>query len=753
MAKLTAGGGWQAIRYTLRKARQVGPIRLWKAMRTRNVCKTCAVGMGGQRGGMVNEAGHFPEFCKKSMQAMVADMQGRIDPAFFEKYSIDDLKALTPRELEALGRIVDPLVAGPGDTHFRVTDWTGAIRTVTERLSETRPERAFFYASGRSSNEAGFLLQLLARVYGTNHVSNCSYYCHQASGVGLKESLGTPTATIELDDLDQCDLLFLIGGNPASNHPRLMSTMTRLRRRGGKVIVVNPVRELGMCRFKVPSDIQSLLGDDEIATLYVQPKIGGDIAFMAGLAKSVIENDWADLGFVDQHTEGYDAVRQLLDAVPWEQIEAGSGVPRHVIEEAAAEYGRSERAVFAWTMGITHHLHGVENVQWIVNLALLRGMVGKPGAGLMPIRGHSNVQGMGTVGVSPAVRDAALEGLRSLGIEPPNVKGHDTLAALEASHAGAMDYALCLGGNLYGASPDSTFVESALARVRTVTYLSTTLNTGHVLGRGETTVILPVLARDEETQSTTQESMFNFVRLSDGGTRRQAGPRSEVDIITDIAEGSVRGRGSLDWTALKDHEAIRKLIARLVPSLERIKEIGASKVEFHIPGRLIHEPQFATPDGKAQFRAHALPDGPELMPDQLLLMTVRSEGQFNTVVYEEEDLYRGQERRDVILMSGWDMQAMGLRQDQLVTVTSEAGAMEGIRVRDIDIAKGCAVMYFPEANILVPRRADPKSKTPAYKQVLVTVKPASRLSGNGALIRLSSEPAHRRASRQRMKSC
>ncbi|MGV3618718.1 MAG: FdhF/YdeP family oxidoreductase [Fimbriimonas sp.] len=726
MRKVTSGGGWQAIRYTLRKAQEVGPVRFYRAMRSNNACKTCALGMGGQLGGMRNEARRFPEVCKKSFQAMAADMQGRIEPRFFATYSLDQLKGLSPRELEYCGRIADPLIAGPNDTHYRPISWDEALDHVAGALKATPPQRSFFYTSGRSSNEAGLLINLLARCYGTNHISNCSYYCHQASGVGLYDSLGTGTSTVSLEDVEKCDLLFLIGGNPASNHPRLMTLLKELRKRGGKVIVINPVKEIGLVNFKVPSDIKSMLLGSEIASTYVQPTIGGDVALLVGVAKSLLERGAVDAAYIAASTEGYEAVRDYLAAVTWEEIEGGSGVARAEIEHVADVYAKSERAIFSWTMGITHHRHGVENVQWIVNLALMRGMIGREGAGVMPIRGHSNVQGLGSIGVTPALRQAAIERLGSIGIHPPAWAGYDTMAAMEAAGRGEMDFALILGGNLYGANPDSTFTGEALGKVDTVVYMSTTLNTGHAHGLGKTTIILPVLVRDEEAQSTTQESMFNYVRLSDGGPQRHEGPRSEVDVLAEVAHRTLGEGGPLDWPKLKDHEEIRKLIARLVPGFEATESIGKTKQEFHIPGRVMHESKFPRPGGRAAFRPHPIPVPEPLAADQVRMMTVRSEGQFNSVVYEEKDIYRNQERRDVILMNPQDIARMGLTPDQRVDLRSEAGTMYGILVREFDIARGGALMYYPEANVLVPRGVDPRSKTPAFKAVTVTVTPSRR---------------------------
>jgi molybdopterin-dependent oxidoreductase alpha subunit len=723
MRKLKSGGGWQAVRYSVRLGHEVGYLPLWKAMTSRNACKTCALGMGGQQGGMRNETGHFPEVCKKSFQAMAADMRGRIDPDFFATYSIAQLRTLSSRELELTGRIADPLLAEPGATHYRVTPWEEAIPRVSEAMREAGPRRSFFYSSGRSSNEAGFVLQLLARVFGTNHVNNCSYYCHQASGVGLMDSIGSATATISLEDLEQSDLVFLIGGNPASNHPRLMTSLMRLRNRGGHVVVVNPVRELGLRRFRVPSNVASMLFGTEIASTYAQIGIGGDIAFLAGVAKGLLERGAFEGSFIGSATEGFEAVRSYVSDLPWQEIERRSGVPKSVIDEVAERYAKAERVVFAWTMGITHHEHGVENVQWIVNLALMRGMVGKPGAGLMPVRGHSNVQGLGTVGVAPYMAKAAVEGLTALGVPVPAFKGYDTLSAMEAAERGEMDFALCLGGNLYGANPDAQFASSALAKLGTVVYLSTTLNTGHAHGLGRQTLILPVLARDEERQVTTQESMFNFVRLSDGGIERYKGPWSEVDVLAEAAD-RLLGSEPIDWFKLKDHDEVRRLIARLVPKLKEIEKISETRKEFSIPGRVLHQPKFATESGRAAFHAHPIPEPPALRSDELRIMTVRSEGQFNTVVYDEEDLYRNQERRDVILMSAGDIRRLGLSVDQRVDVRNATGCVEGMLVREFDIAPGGALMYYPEANALVPRSVDPRSRTPAFKSVVASVRPS-----------------------------
>ena len=748
MRRVKTGGGWRAIKYSLTMANKVGWWKFWKAMRSQNACKTCAVGMGGQRGGMVNEAGHFPEVCKKSFQAMVSDMQGAIKPAFFQEYSIAKLKTFSPRELESCGRLSFPVIATAGATHYQPISWNDALGKLAAQLKSAGPMKSFFYASGRSSNEAGFLLQLFARLFGTNYVNNCSYYCHQASGVGLTSSLGTGTATVSLEDLEHADFVMLLGGNPASNHPRLMRSLMQVRRAGGQVVVINPVKELGLMKFRVPSDVRSMLFGCEIASLYLQPHIGGDIGFLTGLAKHILETNQQDQPFIDSATEGFEEYRQHVQQISWEEIEQQSGIHRDDIRGAAMMYLNSRRAVFAWTMGITHHLHGVDNVRSIVNVALLRGMVGRPHAGLLPIRGHSNVQGIGTVGVTPTLKAGIIERMvKRLGVQPPTQPGLDTMACMHAADRGELTTALCLGGNLYGSNPDSVFAHRALAKLQQITYMNTTLNTTHAWGLGQETIILPVLARDEEPQPTTQESMFNFVRFSQGGPSRVPEARSEVSILSELGQrvfspftkGELEGVQSadsnptqpplqkgrsnstpVDWKSMESHRAVRQLMSELIPGLEPINAIDDDKKEFHIPGRIIHTPVFPTPSGKARFHPAPLPKQ-ETPAGSLRLMTVRSEGQFNTVVYEEEDIYRGQERRDVILLHRDDMQRLGLQEDQKVTVRSATGVMHNILVRPFDIRAGNALMYFPEANVLVPSGVDPYSKTPAFKSILVTV--------------------------------
>jgi molybdopterin-dependent oxidoreductase alpha subunit len=730
--QVRAGGGLAAVRYTLAKAREAGGVlRLTRRLQSRNACKTCALGMGGQRGGMHNERGSSPEVCKKSIQAQAADMQPPIAEAFFATHRIEALERWSARQLEAAGRIGFPLLWEHGRAHLRRIPWDEAFARAAQALRQAPPQRTFFYSSGRSSNEAAFLLQCLARVYGTNNVNNCSYYCHQASGVALQQMIGTGTATVVLEDLERADLAVVIGANPASNHPRLISHLIALRRRGGRVLVINPFKEVGMVRFRVPSDWRSLLFGSEVSDLYLQPHIGTDVALLKLLLKDVIEGGHDDRDFLAAHVADWALVEADVRAASRAALLACCGVPEKSVEAAGRMLAASRGTIFCWAMGITQHAHGVDNVRAIVNLALSRGMLGRPGAGLLPIRGHSNVQGVGSVGVSPALKAEFARRLQALyGIELPQAPGLHTLASVEAADRGEIDCAVLLGGNLFAASPDREWAGQALRKIGTTVCVTTKLNEGHIHGRGRVHLILPALARDEERECTTQESMFNFVRLSEGGfAGASAEMRPEVEIIATLA-GRVLPPGPVDFARLRDHQAIRAAIAAVVPGYEAIGEIERTGREFQIGGRTLHTPAFRTPSGKAQALVTPVPEF-RLPPGEFRLMTLRSEGQFNTVVYEDEDVYRGNERRDVVMMNAADARALGVRRDQWVVVENDTGRLRAL-VRFADLPPGNLAMYFPEANVLIPRRIDPASATPVFKSVAVRIVPQERASSPGS---------------------
>ena len=681
--------------------------------------------MGGQAGGMTNELGEFPAVCNKSIQAQSTDIQAPIPDALFD-YSLADFRALSAHELEHLGRLGTPIFKSRDADTFTPVTWSWAIEKAVNCLQTSTPERTFFYSSGRSSNEAGFVFQLLARAYGTNNVNNCSYYCHQATSEGLSGALGTGTATVTLADLDRADCVFVIGANPASNHPRFIHKLKACRDRGGEVVIINPARESGLVKFALPKSPKSLLrGGDEIASHYVQPKIGSDASLLAGIAKRILECDLADHQFIDQHTSGFERLSSELAELPWSEIETATGLSKVEIEKIAEVYAGSTHTIFAWGMGITHHLHGVENVEAIVNLCLLRGMLAREGAGLLPLRGHSNVQGIGTIGVKPTLDDKMLDRVEAeLDIRLPSREaqpGLDTLACLEAADQGAMDVAVLLGGNLFSASPDTQWVKAAMDKIGTRICLTTTLNASHVQACDDSELlVLPVVARDEEPEPTTQESMFNYVRLSDGGIQRIADARSEVSVLADIG---VQLLPELGFSALRSHARVREVIASSVTGMQALAHIDKNKQEFHVDGRLRHTPKFSTSDQRAQFRPVTLRAARGTRTRPFTLMSVRSEGQFNSIIYEEQDSYRGTKQRWVVMMNDQDAAALGVKQGDCVDILSNTGAMTAVRVHLFDLPTGNVMAYYPEANILLGREHDPRSKTPGFKSVAVSIQP------------------------------
>ncbi len=716
---MTTGGGLKAIKSVLRYTAQIGPLRLWQAVSSRNACKACAFGTGGQRGGYHNETGRGLEICNKNIQAHLSDTRAGIPNPFFLSHTIDALAGFSGKQLEDLGRLTTPLYKKAGDRHYTPLSYSDALDLCAERLQATSPNRTFFYASGRSSNEAAFLLQTMARLYGTNNINNCSYYCHQASGVGLGDTIGTGTATIEYADLDRTDLVFVIGANPASNHPRFVKKLIEIRRRGGEVVVINPAREPGMVRFASPGDWRSMLrGGAPIASLYVQPHLGGDMALLQGIAKSVVERGAVATDYIDRHTTGSDDFIAGVTALDWDFIEAQSGVEKSVIEAVAALYAASTHSIFTWSMGLTHHTNGVHTVQTVVALALLRGMIGKPGAGLMPLRGHSNIQGTGSMGFTPYLKSAFEQALQDkLRYQLPQTPGLDTMACLQAAAAGTMDAAFLLGGNLLAASPHTESARAALNRVPFKCFLNSTLNMSHVQGVDGEVLVLPVRVRDEEQQATTQESMFNYVRLSDGGIDRFPQLWPETRIIHYLARKLIPAE-RFDFTLFDSHDRIREWIGAVVPGFRRLTTIGTDKTEFHIDGRILHTPEFPTDTGKARFLFY--PVVPR-NPHGFLLTSVRSEGQFNSIIYHEYDSYRDQTDRQVLMVNPEDMRAQGWHENQTVDVVSAAGTLAGVRIKPFDIRRGNLMTYYPEANVLVPPHVDEKSQTPGFKSVPVSV--------------------------------
>ncbi len=716
---MTIGGGTKAIRSVLRYARKIGPFKLYQSVTSKNACKACAFGTGGQKGGLHNEGGRGLEICNKNIQAHLSDIRAAIPSQLFFEKSIPELARLSGKQLEDLGRIGTPLHKQAGEKHFTPIDYEQALEIIANRLKTTHPRRSFFYASGRSSNEAAFSLQLLARLYGTNNINNCSYYCHQASGVGLTSTIGSGTATIRYDDLNHADTVFVFGANPASNHPRYVKTLLKCRRRGGNVIVVNPAREPGMVKFASPSDWRSMLkGGESVASHYIQPHLGGDIAFVHGIAKWLLENGRQNDAFIEQHTEGFADFRERITALPWEEIVSDSGVGREEIEAVAKVYAASGKTIFSWSMGMTHHLHGVGNIETLVALALMRGMLGKPGAGLLPLRGHSNIQGTGSMGFTPELKASIETQLtKKLGASLPSEKGLDTMACMEAAAKGEMDVSIQLGGNLLASNPDTTFAKNALNKIPFKCFINSTLNMSHVNAVDGEVIVLPIKVRDEELQPTTQESMFNFVRLSDGGIKRFSQLKSEMDIICSLGERLI-DKSRFDFSIFRDHRKVRDFVGDVIPGFVNMKNIDESKTEFHIDGRAFYQPVFPTPSGKAFFRYHP---SPKRNASPYTLTSVRSEGQFNSIIYDERDAYRDQPERWVVMMNPDDMATEGLDEDQLITLRTATGKMENVKVRPFNIRRGNVMTYYPEANTLIPNTIDARSKTPAFKSVPIAI--------------------------------
>ncbi|MBE7384907.1 MAG: FdhF/YdeP family oxidoreductase [Leptolyngbya sp. SIO1E4] len=732
---LDIGGGLPVIQqwadYTLTPQ---GP-KIWETLFQKSACLSCAWGAGGQKGGFSNELEEPLQRCAKSVEAIKSELQPAVKAHFFEQQTLKQLQRLTSQQADRLGRLSVPLLLRAGQSHYERIGWDEVYDRV-ETAFRQPPDRVASYSSGRSSNEAAFLLQLMLRAMGSNNLADCSDLCHRASSVGLKTVFGTGTSLVSLESLRQADCVVLIGSNAPANHPRLMNELIKLRDRDGTVIVINPVREVGLVKFGSPAfPLKSLLPGSDIASIFLQPIPGSDLALLVGMQKSLIEQELIDIPFLQAHTENWETVVQQAQATTWDQIVETCGIPQTEIEAAATTISQASRVVFAWAMGITQQANGVENIFAIANTALMTGNAGKVGAGLMPIRGHSNVQGFGSMGVTNQLKDeirTALEML--LGRSLNRVPGYDARSLMEAAEAGKVDTLLCLGGNFYAANPDLHQAKHALAQIDTIIYLATKPNLGHFHGLArQNTLILPVYARFENPHKTTVESGNNFVRLNDPGKThlQNADLVAEVDFITKLAH-RLHGDTPVDWRQLKDTQYVRQLIAQTIPGYEAIGTIDETGKEFTIAGRIFTTPHFPTPSGKAQMQATTLPTLTLPQPQDfgvadpvqglvVALLTGRSYGQHNTVVYRTADRYRGMPHRHCILMNPEDVAQAGLAEHQRVTVQGDADKLENIEIICGAIRRGAALMFYPEANVLMKAKIDPRSKTPAYKRVPVLI--------------------------------
>ena len=742
----STGGGWPLIHGWARATLSPTGPRLWQTLTHQSACLSCAWGTGGQNGGFRDELGEPLQRCLKSVEAISAELQPAVPAEVFAGRTIAELQGLSSADCDRLGRLDRPLILRQGSNHYTPISWKEVHHLTAEAFRSPPAERVASYSSGRSSNEAAYLLQLLLRALGSNNLADCSDLCHAPSTVGLSRVFGTGTSMVNLESLQQADGVVLVGSNAPANHPRLMNELIRLRERGGTVIVINPVLEAGLLKFGSPAfPIRSMLGGgSEIASLFLQPIPGSDVAVFLGLQKALLESGRLAWDFLKAHSDGWEAVIAQMEASSWEAITACCGLSRQELEHTAHQLAACKAVVFAWAMGITHHANGTSNVQAIANTAVLTGNVGRPGTGTMPIRGHSNVQGFGSMGVTVKLREPMQRALEQLLGKPlSKVPGYDTRALIKAAAHGAVDTLLCLGGTLFGANPDSDQARRALGRIDTVLYLATKPNTGHFHGLGaRQTLLLPVFNRFETPHRTTVESGNNWVRLNEpGSTHLATTPSGGGQLVSDVAflaevAHRLHGDTPIDWRRLQDPVYVRELIARTVPGYGAIAGIDESRREFEVAGRVFHEPRFTTASGRAQLAPTPLPEltlpGPEhfggLAPGEkglvLSLITARSYGQHNTVVYKPGDSYRGMPHRHTILMNPDDLAAAGLRGHQRVSVQGDAGLLENIEVIPGSIRPGAALMFYPEANVLMHAVVDPESGTPAFKRVPVLVRSA-----------------------------
>ncbi|MCA9557648.1 MAG: FdhF/YdeP family oxidoreductase [Myxococcales bacterium] len=685
------------------------------------------------------------EFCENGAKAVAAEgTKRRVGPDFFAQWSVADLEAQSDHWLEAQGRLTHPMVRRPGATHYAPIAWDEAFALVGDALRDLdSPDEAVFYTSGRTSNEAAFLYQLFARQFGTNNLPDCSNMCHESSGRGLGWSIGVGKGTVGLEDFDRADAIFVIGQNPGTNHPRMLTTLERAAKRGCAIVSVNPMLEKGLVRFAHPQKPLAILGQSTpLCTLHLPVRINGDVALLKGLMKVVLEREAAapgtvlDHDFIAEHTEGFEAFRAALEATPWAPLLEQSGLSREQIEQAADLYCRSEATIVCWAMGLTQHKNGVGNVREVVNLLLLRGNLGRPGAGACPVRGHSNVQGDRTVGIVERPKPAFLERLGArFDFTPPAEHGLDVVESIHALHDGRAKVFVGMGGNFVAATPDTDYTAEALRCARLTVQVSTRLNRSHLIG-GDTMLILPCLGRTEEDvqaggpQLVSVENSMSIVSQS-RGRRPPASDqlRSEPAIVAGLAKATLGDRSTVDWDHLvADYDRVRDAIEAVVPGFDdynaRVRVPGG----FLLPNGA-RDRVWRTAVGKARFSVNRLPEI-DLAPGQYLMMTVRSHDQYNTTVYGLDDRYRGiYGARRVVMMDPADITAAGLDEGRVVDLVShfrgEERVAPGFAVVAQSLPRGCVATYFPEANVLVPARhvAD-ESNTPASKSVVVTLRPA-----------------------------
>lgn len=688
------------------------------------------------------------QFCENGAKAVTWEAtRKRVTPEFFAAHPVAELLTWSDHDLENAGRLTHPLAYEAASDTYQAIEWDDAFARIGQTLASLPdPDMAEFYTSGRASNEAAFLFSLYAREFGTNNFPDCSNLCHEATSVGLPQAIGIGKGTVSLEDFDACDLIISMGHNPGTNHPRMMGTLHECARRGVPIIVFNPLRERALERFADPQDPIEMgtFGATRIASTYFQVKVGGDAAALKGIMKALMEADrdgraTLDHEFIARHTHGYEAFAQDLDATAWDDIEQASGLRRRDLEQVAQAYARANATIVTYGMGITQHERGTRNVQQIAALLLMRGNIGKPGAGICPLRGHSNVQGNRTVGITEKIDDAMFDRVeQTFGFRPPARPGHDAVDAMKAMAAGRAKALICLGGNFAIALPDAEQCERGMRQLDLAVHLNTKLNRSHLLV-GKQSIILPVLGRTESdvqaggAQSITVEDSMSMVHASRGKLLPASTHlRSEPAIIAGMAQATLP-HSRVPWTHLiEDYDRIRDLIEKIYPDFRdynaRIRKPGGFRLPLPPTERI-----WKTPSGKAEFIPFAgLREDPDIVEGNILrLTTLRSHDQYNTTIYGLDDRYRGVfGRRDVLFINASDLARHGIAHgDEVDIVTSLPGqGHRRLRLTAIrhDIAAGSVGAYYPEANNLCPLDyQDTESGTPGYKSIPVRIQKAA----------------------------
>ena len=701
-----------------------------------------------------DEHRHVFEFCENGAKAVADEATTRrITAAFFAKHSVKDLAVKSDYWLGRQGRLTAPMILRPGADHYEPVGWDDAFGIIAAELNALpSPNGASFYTSGRTSNEAAFLYQLFARAFGTNNLPDCSNMCHESSGSALAPTIGIGKGCVTLADFEEADAIFILGQNPGTNHPRMLTALQAAKRRGCRIVSLNPLPEVGTEHFKNPQDLmnplripQLLFGaGTKLADLWLPIRINGDMAALQGMMKVMFEEEARspgkvlDLEFIGTHTAGFDALNAHIASVSWGEITAGSGLTQEEIRSAATIAMGARSIIVCWAMGLTQHRNAVATIQEVINFLLLGGNIGRPGAGPCPVRGHSNVQGDRTMGI---YEKPSVDFLDRLGDEfsfsPPREHGLDVVETIKAMHEGRVSVFFGLGGNFLSATPDTALTAEALRRCRLTAHVSTKLNRSHLV-TGRTALILPCLGRTEVDrqaggeQFVTVEDSMGIINPSRGTLEPASGDLlSEPAIVARLAAATLGGGRPVDWMALAgDYDAIRRHIERVVPGFDSFNP-RIRKGPFYLPNAARDHRRFATPSGKAEFTVHALPNE-TLGPGQLVMMTIRSHDQFNTTIYGLDDRYRGVfNGRRVIFMNPDDVSEAGLVQGQLVDLTSHFRGVERhaptFMVAPYPIPRGCAATYFPETNSLVPIDSVAEvSNTPTSKFVVITVKASER---------------------------